>query len=108
MKARKLVLENYQIIFETPDGTKSTPYDVRQSISTILLNPELRLNGSALLANFQLAQKCKDSKEKSILLDEQEYSIMSNAVNECKGFGANDVKFVQRILEAPEVEIAEK
>ena len=108
MKARKLVLENYQIIFETPDGTKSTPYDVRQSLSTVLLNPELHLNGATLLSNFKLAEKCKDSKEESILLDEQEYKVLTNAVNECKGFGANDVQFVQRILEAPEVEIAEK
>lgn len=102
---RKIDARDYPLEIDTPDGKKTITYQVRKSFSEIILAPQLKLNGTALLLNQKLALKILEGKEDFILLEEAEWVKLRGAVDVIEGWGFNDVEFVRRILEAPQVEV---
>lgn len=104
---RKLLLTKYNVDVVTKEGEKkSLPYDVVDSIIALLFSPGLKLGGVELLRQQQLAEKIlkvSDAMLSEIVLEEEEYKRLKNAVEAFKGFGRNDVELVQRILEAVEI-----
>lgn len=112
MQAHKINLEDY--VIEVPirqeDGSEKTeklPYHVKRSIEAILFNPALKLGGRELLLQNKLFDKI-DAANGSILLDFAEFTKLKHACEIFEGFRKFDVELVNRILEAPVVEVGEK
>jgi hypothetical protein len=105
---RKINLAVATITLKTPEGKKERPYDIKDSMADVLLHPELKLTGVALLKNNKLADKILSSTEDSVLLEEAEYQILRGACERIQGFSRDDLELVKRILEAPEVEVEVK
>ena len=101
MKARRICIDNYQ----TADGKE---YEVVTSIVNLLLHPMRRLNGAGLLAADKVADAFRAAGERTrnaVLLDKADYEELAASVNAMRGFGPHDVRLVQAILEAPEIEV---
>ena len=109
MKAKRLWVETYEVeVLDNSGATVKLPYDMKKSVSDIILAPPLKLNGAALLKNYKLAEKILDCKDTHILLDFQEYGVIRNATEVLDVFSKNDVELIRRIHEAEEVEVEEK
>lgn len=105
MKAKKLDLSPYAT--DQRDGNdKPIMYVVRNSLISLLFHPELHLTAVQLLETNELADKIRTSGD-TILLSQDEYLRVEHAANVATGYGQNDVEFVQRILNAPEVTVEE-
>lgn len=100
---RKLAIANYKV---KVNGTE-TDYDVRDSLADMLLAPNLKLNGTGLLANNALATKIAEAPGPDVLLEEAEYQTLRNACNTLTGYARQDVELVRRVMEAPEVTVKE-
>jgi hypothetical protein len=111
---RKINLKSYDIeVSDTETGRpKKIPYDVRASLANILFHPELRLGGMDLLKANELATKILSSPPSEdgewVLLEEEEYQRLHNAITSVHGFSKNEVELVRRVLEAQPVEVTEK
>lgn len=106
---RKIDMQQYVIQMKDAEGKLvDVPYDVKGSLVNVLYHPVLKLAGRDLLLAHKLADKIENCKEDTILLEEVDYQKLKNAVEKIEGFTKNDVEFVQRVLEAESVEVAEK
>ena len=112
---RKLNLENYTAHNKVLDPAMpgkfipiEFPYPVKDSILQILLAPELRLTGPEALKANMVAMKIESCTETTILLEEEEWNRLSQAVNKVTGFGRADVELIERITNAKVVEVAAK
>jgi len=109
MKVKKINLDNYEIEVQQQDGSYSKiPYDVKKSIGDIILAPPLKLNGTELLKNNLIAQKIIECKDSFILLEQNEYNVIRNAIDVLDMFGKHDVKLIKKIVDATDVEVEEK
>lgn len=105
---RKINLENYHFDGVDEKGEpKKFPYNMRGNLIAVLFQRELNLNGVELLERDDLARKIRDCKGNEILLEGSEYEKVKQAVDTFTGYGQHDVKFVRRVLEAPEVKVKE-
>ena len=104
---RKITLEPYQVKVRTTEGEKEVQYGIKESFVGILFNPGLKLGGTAILKQNELAEKIMLS-DGDVLLEEEEYQRIRTAIETVEGLGKNDVEFVRRILEAKEVSVQEK
>jgi len=104
MQAFKIDLTDYTVM--TPD-LKTMPYLVRDSMCSILMNPELQLNGTELLRRNKVAEKILEAGDE-ILLSDEEMGFLRQGADAVKGLAKNDVQLVKRILEAEQVEVAEQ
>jgi hypothetical protein len=106
---KKIDLKPYDLEFKDKEGkTQTVPYDVKASLINCLYHPALKLAGRDLLLAHKLADKIEECKEDHILVELVDYTKLKNAVEKIEGFTKNDVEFVQRVLEAEDVEVAEK
>ncbi len=83
-------------------------YDVRGSIVEILFHPDLQLGAKALLDRDTLARKVNDWPDNDLLLEETDYKKVLAALEVLKGLTRQDVEFVSRVLNAPEVAVEVK
>ncbi len=95
------------VLPKQPEET-TVPYDIRGSIVEILFHPELQLRATGLLDQEKLARKIQDWPDTDLLLEEEEYKKVKTAVDCLSGLNRNDVEFVQRIVNAPIVEVQPK
>ena len=104
---RKIDLTSYDVTVPDKDGEmKILPYDVRGSLVDGMYHQDLRLNYKDLFTNDRIAQKIKASNG-SILLEEEEYQRVRSMIETVTGFRKEDVEFVRRVIEAPEVTVKE-
>lgn len=87
------------------DG-KQIPYHIKDSIEVALYHPDLKLNSYGLMKANKVDQKIKSAQD-TILLEEADYDTLKMAIETITGFTKQDVEFVRRVLEAPEVEVKE-
>lgn len=80
--------------------------DVKKSIVTIMFNPALKLNARDAIAQDALAKRIEEA-DGEILLEESEYNRLKTAVEAITGYGRGDIPLIQRILDAPEVQVKE-
>lgn len=106
---RKIAIADYKIKARDQETGNSieAPYNVKESLISILFLPALQLQAVELLERDRLGSKIMDVKDGFVLLEEAEYKKVLDAVNLHKGFGKNDVEFVRRVLEAEEVDVKE-
>jgi hypothetical protein len=95
---RKLSLESYQFGSEI--------YDVKQSIINILFLPQLKLNMKQVIENDRISRKIEVAKE-IVLLEEAEYQVIREIIETFEGYGRQDVVFINRILNVPEIQVGE-
>lgn len=109
MKAWKIITSSYEIEVAGSDGNlKKVPYDVKTSMADLILAPQLKLNGIALMRNWKIAEKIINCKEGYVLLTQEEYLILKNSTEEIDVFSKNDVQLIMRINDAEQVEVDEK
>jgi hypothetical protein len=91
-----------------PDGTyKEKPYSVKESLVQLMFHPDLRLGGVELLKQNKIAEKILKAGI-DILLEEEEYNKVKQAIDSFKGFTKNEVGLVKRVIECPEIKVKEK
>jgi hypothetical protein len=110
---RKIELQNYFINIPTADGSfKAKPYNVKESMVSCLLHPALKLTGRELLLRKKLATRIEEAEiiegNGSILVEEADYRKLRQAFETIEGFTKSDMELVKRVLEAEEIEVAEK
>lgn len=106
---RKLLLKDYPITVTGPEGEEIVkPYNMRASLTNVLLSPHLQLDAAKLLLNHKLASKIGDELGDEVLLEDEEYGRLKNAIETFKGYLSTDVELVTRVLEAPTVEVVEE
>jgi len=105
---RKLNLENYEITFRNAQGELETaPYASKDAIINLMFHPDLRLSGTKLLETNILAEKIIEA-DKEIILEEEEYNKVKNAIDSFQGFTRNEVELVKRVSECPKIDVKEK
>ena len=103
----RIDVTDYKTTAKTPDGKPvEVPYGVRDSMATVLLNPQQKLNGTALLRSNMIAEKILKAGE-SVLLEDAEYQTLRNSADTTVGFDRQDVELVRRIMDAPRIEVKE-
>ena len=107
MTARKIIVTNYPAVGVTQENGEPVTYDMKASLLNLLFHPDLQLTGVDLMKAQELAEKI-DAVEDEVLLDSTEYARLQRAIETYKGFTRNEVKLVQRVYDAPEVELEEK
>jgi len=110
---RKIELANYMVKVPAADGNfKPTPYNVKESMVSCLLHPALKLTGRELLLRNTLAMRIEEAEivegKGSILVEEADYRKLRQAFETIQGFTKSDMELVKRVLEAEEIEVAEK
>lgn len=87
---------------------RTVDYTMKASMEGMLFHPDLKLDGREVLRRDRIAEKIEKCTKDVILLEEDEWLKLKNAVETLKGFGRHDVEFVRRILTAEKVEVKEK
>ena len=112
---RKLNLKDYTVHSKAPDNMNpgklidiEFPYPFKDSLLNIMFRRELQLSGAELVKQNVLAMKLEQCKDDEVLLEDEEYARVKNAVEKCTGFSRNDVELVTRILGAEVVEVEPK
>ena len=110
---RKIELQNYVINVPLADGKFiPKPYNVKESLVSCLLHPALKLTGRELLLRNKLASRIEEAEiiegHGHILVEEEDYRKLRQAFETIQGFTKSDMELVKRVLEAEEIEVAEK
>jgi hypothetical protein len=110
---RKINIGNYMVKVPAADGSfEPKPYNVKESMVSCLLHPALKLTGRELLLRNKLATRIEEAEivegNGHILVEEEEYRKLRQAFETIEGFTKSDMELVQRVLEAEEIEVAEK
>ena len=101
----------YNYYIKLPDDKK--PGEMKESVKTcnvqemifnVILNPRLQHNGMRFYTIAKTANRIKNCKEDTILLDNTEYFIVKDCFENTTGFGSNDIELVNRVYEAVKVE----
>lgn len=104
---RRIDLTSYDVTVPDGRGGEDTlPYDIRGSLADGMYHPDLKLNYKDLFTHDRIAQKILKS-EGSVLLEDSEYERVKFMIETVKGFRKEDVEFVRRVMEAPEVTVKE-
>lgn len=108
MNVKKILLDNYEIEIRNEKGEiAKAPYDVKTSLTSVLLSPILQLDGRELLMRGKIVDRI-EAADGHILLETADYSKLKKAFETVKGFSKNDIELVRRVLEAENVEVEEK
>jgi hypothetical protein len=104
---RKIDLTSYDVTVPDGKGGEQTlPYDVRGSLVDGMYHHDLRLNSKDLFAHDRIAQKIQNSNG-FVLLEDSEYERVKSTIETITGFRKEDVEFVRRVIDAPEVTVKE-
>ena len=105
---RKLGLEHYTVKVRNETGKLETqPYDFKDAIINLMFHPDLRLQSTALLETNILAEKILKA-DKEIILEEEEYNKIKDAIDGFRGFGRSEVELVKRVTDCPKIDVKEK
>jgi len=107
---RRINIEPYmETIRDATTGEDTElPYDVKTTMIELLLARDLALSASEALARQPLVCMIRDSADGFILLEEADYKKLKDAIDTVKGWSRTDFEFLNRVVNAPEVEVEEK
>ena len=105
---RKINTKNYTVDVKEPGTNKliPLPYEVKELLVGVLMHPSLQIAGAELYKRMPIADKIKKA-DGEVLLEEEEYAKLLDAVNRIQGFGMNDSELVRRVIEAKEIPVEE-
>lgn len=101
---RKIDLRPYDTRVMSPTGP--LPFDVKGSLAEVLFTKPR--TGRELLKRDKLAIKIEDHPDDTLLLEQGDWTLLVEAVEQTPLPGRDYVEFVRRVLEAPDVEVLEK
>jgi len=105
---RKIDVRQYEVVIAMPDGQKTTDfYVMKDSLCICVVHPSLQLDGRELLKRGKIIDKI-EAAEDFVMLEDGEYEKVKTAFENVKGFSKNDMVMVDRVLNAEEIEVAEK
>lgn len=106
-KRRKLFVNDYDIVDEL--GSKQ-PFLVIKSLVSLMFNPDLQIGFRELIESDKVAKKLEECKEDHVLLSEQEFGIIRDAVQKFKGYDRNALELVNRVngTELVDVDVTEQ
>jgi len=105
---RRLNVTQYMVSILQPDGTyKEIPYKAKESLINLMFHPNLKLGGVDLLKQNKIAEKILKAGI-DVLLEEEEYNKVKQAIDSFKGYTKNEVELVRRVTECPEIKVKEK
>ena len=105
---RKLDLADFQVVQKVRGGDgsiieTSTPYPVKDSLLNIMFLPTLGLQGAEAVKQQVLAHRILQT-DGEIMLEEEEYERVSNAVSKFSVTSIHDATLINRILnQTPEI-----
>ena len=106
----KIDLRNYSVELPGLDE-KGNPvfqeYDVKTSLVTCIMHPDLELTAVNLLKRDEIAREIRDSGDE-VLLEDVEFEILRSSFDVIKGLTQNDVELVKRVFNAGQIEVIEK
>jgi len=103
----KIDVSSYPIRVKLPTGEmESVQYGVKEMLVGVLLHPSLQIAGAELYKRMPIADKIKKADD-TLLLEDDEYAKLLDAVNRIQGFGMNDAELVKRVIDAEKVAVAE-
>lgn len=102
---RRLDLTPYDVEVRGPEGVRTLPYDLVESVVGLLFHPDLKLSARELIGRQGLGEKLEAGGV--VLLEEAEHAILVQAVEAFRGFTRNETELVRRVLDAPVVPVAE-
>lgn len=108
MQARKIDLSPYTLDATDPKTGEPAVYKVRQTLLMLLFHPELKLDAIQVLEQNELAEKIRKEEADTILVSPEDYGKIWAAIQGGKGYSENDVRFIKRIKDAPEVTVDEQ
>ncbi len=101
---RRLNLKSYDV----KNGEKVEPYLIVPSIEAMLFSPNLRLTAISLRSSEKIMSKIESRQEiGEVLLEESEYDWLKQCLTSFQGFTRYDLEFVDRIENAPQIEVKE-
>lgn len=104
---KKINMVPFLVKVPQQDGSiKEIPYGIKDSLSSLLFQPALKLMAVSLLLQNKLVERVLAAGDE-LLLEDEEYNRVKAAIDIFEGFGRNDVEFVSRILNADSVEVKE-
>lgn len=105
---RKIDISSYKIDVKHPvtGEMKNIPYKIKEMLVGVLMHPSLQIAGAELYKRMPIADKIKKA-DGEVLLEDEEYAKLLDAVRRIKGFGMNDAELVRRVIEAKEVAVKE-
>lgn len=105
-KGRKLHIADYLIKAKDTEGEeKEAPYSVRLSLVNLLFHPKTNLDAFSALKCDIVARQIEACKEDYILLTEEQYNWVKDSVNSFRGFDRYAVELINRVHNAPEIDI---
>ena len=104
---RKIDMSAFTVSVRDGDVKNDISYGLKESMVALLFQPALKLNSVNLLHQDELAKKVMNAGDE-LLLEEEEYMRLKTALESIQGLGQNDVTLVNRIINAPEVEVTVK
>jgi len=103
-KGHKIDLTNYKIVI----GEDEVGFNVRTSLVAALFHPGLELTALTTRRNDKIAVKVEECKDDHLILNDEDYGIILNAVDTFTGYDRNAVEFIRRVQEAEEIEVEVK
>ncbi len=102
---RSIDLRPYDVVVETPEGSKTVPYGVQKSLA-VLLFAEAGLKALDLLRRDDLARAvlAVDADTTPLLIEDADYEFLVTILHRVEGLSRNDVGLVRRVLEAERVQ----
>jgi len=104
----KININTYKVDVKNPATNELTSidYNVKELLVGVLLHPSLQIAGAELYKRMPIADKIKKA-DGELLLEDEEYAKLLDAVNRIQGFGMNDAELVRRVIEAETVAVTE-
>lgn len=104
----KIDVSSYKIDVKHPvtGEMKNIPYNLKEMLVGVLMHPSLQIAGAELYKRMPIADKIKKA-DGEVLLEDEEYAKLLDAVKRIQGFGMNDAELVRRVIEAKEVAVKE-
>lgn len=98
---RKIDLSDYAV--------EGNTFQVRPSLVSVLFN-QPKLDPREILRRDELARSIEECANESILIEEADYKKIIEGVNatDMSPFGRAVVPFLQRVLDAPKIEVREQ
>lgn len=105
---RKIDISTYKVDVKNPETNELIPsdYKVKDLLVGVLMHPSLQIAGAELYKRMPIADKIKKA-DGEVLLEDDEYAKLLDAVNRIQGFGMNDAELVRRVIEAKAVAVKE-
>lgn len=114
---KKLNIEPYIHMFEDREMDKETgkikivkrpvEIDPREKANVLLMNGQRKLNGSEAYKAGAIAGKFLMAPSKTILLEDDEYKELKEALEQVKGLSLEEYPFLCKVFDAVDVEVKE-